>query len=37
MRRLFNRAQLDVKEIDILRGVLSATQRKVGVSNKDND
>lgn len=29
MRRLFNRSQLDVKEIDILRGILRATQRKV--------
>lgn len=28
MRRLFNRSQLDVKEIDILRGILSAAQRK---------
>jgi TrmH family RNA methyltransferase len=28
MRRLFNRAQLDVKEIDILRGILTATQRQ---------
>ncbi|QKI88762.1 RNA methyltransferase [Thiomicrorhabdus xiamenensis] len=30
MRRLFNRAELDVKEVDILRGILSATQRKLG-------
>ncbi|WP_178862990.1 RNA methyltransferase [Thiomicrorhabdus cannonii] len=28
MRRLFNRTQLDVKEIDILRGILSAAQRQ---------
>ncbi|QCU90595.1 RNA methyltransferase [Thiomicrorhabdus sediminis] len=28
MRRLFNRTQLDVKEIDILRGILTAAQRK---------
>ncbi len=40
MRRLFNRAQLDVKEIDILRGILAAAQRKAlssGTSgNKQN-
>jgi TrmH family RNA methyltransferase len=29
MRRLFNRAELDVKEVDILRGVMRAMQRKV--------
>jgi len=28
MRRLFNRAQLDEKELDILRGILTAAQRK---------
>lgn len=28
MRRLFNRAQLDVKEVDILRGILTAAQRQ---------
>jgi len=28
MRRLFNRAQLDIKEIDILRGILTAAQRQ---------
>lgn len=28
MRRLFNRSQLDVREIDILRGVLTAAQRQ---------
>lgn len=30
MRRLFNRSQLDIKEVDILRGILRATQRKLG-------
>ena len=30
MRRLFNRTELDTKEIDILRGILSAAQRKAG-------
>lgn len=35
MRRLFNRAQLDVKEVDILRGIMRATQRKLGGSKKD--
>lgn len=28
MRRLFNRTQLDIKEIDILRGILTAAQRQ---------
>jgi len=28
MRRMFNRTQLDVKEIDILRGILTAAQRQ---------
>ncbi|MBN2606069.1 MAG: RNA methyltransferase [Thiotrichales bacterium] len=28
MRKLFNRTQLDVKEIDILRGILTASQRQ---------
>jgi tRNA/rRNA methyltransferase/tRNA (cytidine32/uridine32-2'-O)-methyltransferase len=28
MRRMFNRTQLDVKEIDILRGILTASQRQ---------
>jgi len=28
MRRLFNRTQLDVKEVDILRGILTAAQRQ---------
>lgn len=32
MRRLFNRAQLDIKEVDILRGILRATQRKLSLS-----
>lgn len=32
LRRIFNRADLDVKELDILRGILSAAQgRKLGV------
>lgn len=30
MRRLFNRSQLDIKEVDILRGIMRATQRKLG-------
>jgi TrmH family RNA methyltransferase len=29
MRRLFNRSELDLKEVDILRGILTAMQRKV--------
>jgi len=28
MRRLFNRTQLDVKEVDILRGILTAAQKQ---------
>lgn len=28
MRRLFNRSQLDIKEVDILRGILTAAQRQ---------
>lgn len=28
MRRLFNRTQLDIKEVDILRGILTAAQRQ---------
>ncbi len=28
MRRMFNRTQLDIKEIDILRGILTASQRQ---------
>lgn len=35
MRRLFNRAQLDVKEIDILRGILSAAQRQAADNKKE--
>lgn len=34
MRRLFNRTQLDVKEIDILRGILSAAQRQANQEGK---
>lgn len=30
MRRLFNRAELDIKEVDIIRGIMRAMQRKVG-------
>jgi len=37
MRRLYNRAQLDVKEIDILRGILSATQRKALKPGTEDD
>ena len=29
MRRLFNRTRLDVKEVDILRGILTAAQKHV--------
>lgn len=29
MRRMFNRTQLDIKEVDILRGILTASQRQV--------
>ncbi|HHS99394.1 MAG TPA: RNA methyltransferase [Thiomicrospira sp.] len=28
MRRMFNRTQLDIKEVDILRGILTAAQRQ---------
>ncbi|WP_127470280.1 RNA methyltransferase [Thiomicrorhabdus aquaedulcis] len=28
MRRIFNRTQLDIKEVDILRGILTAAQRQ---------
>ncbi len=35
MRRLFNRSQLDVKEIDILRGILTAAQRQAEKSTVD--
>ena len=34
MRRLFNRTQLDVKEIDILRGILTASQRQAKNAKK---
>ncbi|MGC9385982.1 MAG: RNA methyltransferase [Hydrogenovibrio sp.] len=34
MRRLFNRSHLDVKEIDILRGVLTASQRQARQLNE---
>ena len=34
MRRLFNRSQLDVKEIDILRGILTAAQRQASQLNE---
>lgn len=37
MRRLFNRSQLDVKEIDILRGILSAAQRQSEKLNQRSD
>ena len=33
MRRLFNRTQLDVKEVDILRGILTAAQKQ---TNKEH-
>lgn len=36
MRRLFNRTQLDIKEVDILRGILTAAQRQVS-KNQIND
>jgi len=29
MRRLFNRARMDQMEVSILRGLLSAVQRKI--------
>lgn len=35
MRRLFNRSQLDVKEIDILRGILTAAQRQAFKNKED--
>ncbi|MBN2648080.1 MAG: RNA methyltransferase [Thiotrichales bacterium] len=37
MRRLFNRAALDIKEIDILRGILTATQRKLAQVRSSKD
>jgi len=36
MRRLFNRTQLDIKEVDILRGILTAAQRQAS-KNQIND
>ncbi|MEA1990028.1 MAG: RNA methyltransferase [Pseudomonadota bacterium] len=36
MRRLFNRTQLDIKEVDILRGILTAAQRQA-LKNQIND
>jgi len=36
MRRLFNRTQLDIKEVDILRGILTAAQRQV-LKNQINE
>lgn len=35
MRRLYHRAELDVKELDILRGILTATQRQVMERKKE--
>lgn len=35
MRRLFNRTQLDVKEIDILRGILTAAQRQAYANQRE--
>lgn len=32
MRRIFNRTQLDVKELDILRGILTAAQRQASLA-----
>ena len=37
MRRLFNRTELDMKEIDILRGILAAAQRKAEKAGKSDD
>lgn len=43
MRRMFNRTELDIKEVDILRGILSASQRQAKqlnillTANKDKD
>lgn len=34
MRRLFNRSQLDVKEVDILRGILTAAQRQARLAHE---
>lgn len=35
MRRLYHRAELDVKEVDILRGILTSTQRQVMLRKKE--
>lgn len=37
MRRMFNRTQLDIKEVDILRGILTASQRQAKRANKKNN
>lgn len=37
LRRLFSRAELDETEVKILRGVLSATQKKLVASNNEID
>jgi len=36
MRRLYHRAELDVKELDILRGILTATQRQVKLRKQED-
>jgi len=36
MRRLFNRAQLDTREVDILRGMMRAAQVKTGAFLKSD-
>lgn len=37
MRRLFNRSQLDVKEVDILRGILTAAQRQARLAKSTEE
>ena len=37
MRRLFNRTQLDIKEVDILRGILTAAQRQASKNQINED
>ncbi len=37
MRRLFNRSALDRREVDILRGILTATQKKAGQAKLRKD
>lgn len=37
MRRLFNRSELDVKEVDILRGILRAAQRQAFAPNATDE